>query len=48
MLCRHDCPCDAPKQPLWSQQEPSRRTGEVKETEVFARKSKMVERRISA
>ena len=36
--CPYDCPCDAPKQRLWSQREPSRSIAEVLETAGFARK----------
>jgi hypothetical protein len=36
--CPHNCPCDAPKQRLESQQQPIRLIGEVKETEGFTRK----------
>ena len=35
-FCPHDCPCDAPKQRLQSQREPSRSIGEVLETVGFA------------
>ena len=38
MPCPHDCPCEAPKQALQSQQEPNRSTREVIETVGFVRK----------
>jgi hypothetical protein len=37
--CPQDCPCDAPKQRLQSQRQPSRLFGELKGTEGFARKN---------
>jgi hypothetical protein len=36
--CPHDCPCDAPKQRLQSQHQPSPLIEEGKETEGFTRK----------
>ena len=36
--CPHDCPCEAPKQALQSQQEPNRSTREVVEMVGFVRK----------
>ena len=33
--CPHDCPCDAPRQRLWSQQQPTRLIGQVLETAEF-------------
>ena len=40
--CPHDCPCDAPKQRLQSQRQPSRLIREVKGSEGFTRKIKDV------
>jgi hypothetical protein len=36
--CPQDCPCDAPKQRLQSQPQPSRLIREVKDSEGFTRK----------
>ena len=43
--CPRDCPCEAPRPRLQSQREPTGLISEVEETEGFARKSKMPERR---
>ena len=37
--CPHDCPCDATKQRLWSQRQPTRLICEVEEREGFMRKN---------
>ena len=36
--CPHDCPCDAPKQRIQSQHQPTRSIGEVENSEGFTRK----------
>ena len=38
LSCPYDCPCDAPKQRIQSQREPSRSIGEVIEIAGFAGK----------